>query len=842
MAYSRRLFFFDKISARDGQQSDLFTGFSDVQPTCTSSGRGFLWIGDASGFIYRLDRGQQLSPFKAFTQAVRHVYQLKQQDLLLTIGVDEFNDERMKIWNTAKWANKPTPYCSRSTTTAVPGQTESPVSCLCVDETLQLIVFGHTNGQLQLLRGDITRERHCKRHLLHTFASPVTGLGIHLFCSNYPGVHQAIQSESIVPRGDPQGPVIFATTDQCIMSFILNKRDEVLCKTVLDRFGASANCSSMFPVASDVAQFAVACRDAVYFYNWDGRGPCLATDGNKLALSVFKQYLVILKGDPGLFLSPVGNMPRSHSATNVPNHTARSSNPTTVVIHDQQNKFITGEFTVYGVRSMFTEWDGIYLLCSDTSSEGQVKYTLTCLNEKTTQAKLDMLFERKNFQLAIDIAKSQNLGQEELARIFWRYADHLYKYVLDVQSLHYFLEGGHIVQLAYYLEALDSAGLASSDHLVLLLNCYARLQDKERITQFVQGPVRSQLNVSTAIQVLRQASYPQAALKLAETCGRFVDQVGILIEDLNDCAGALAVIERFPFDEALKAVCAHGHWLMDRLPTETVQLLDQLCSRPGTSQINVHHFLRIFINNRDGLMQFLERYVKTAGKSIKVAGVVDALLELVLYEANRLDKASDGAAKSTVRSPSRERLLKLALSLLRDEQLLYDSKKALLVCHQRGFFDGCIYLWEKERLYDQLLKHYMSLDDTANVLLTCTRFGTEMPDLWLLALRYFASKPDCADALHQVVSEVDQRNLASPMAVLHILSDTDAEHSCQLGTIRVSLSWYCTFLTRFWCAIIPRSFSSNAPDWLFAVHQVGFVHSVQFPIFLTTGLARYPRF
>ncbi|KAF5395680.1 hypothetical protein PHET_11589 [Paragonimus heterotremus] len=112
-----------------------------------------------------------------------------------------------------------------------------------------------------------------------------------------------------------------------------------------------------------------------------------------------------------------------------------------------------------------------------------------------------------------------------------------------------FLEGGHIVQLAYYLEALDSAGLASSDHLVLLLNCYARLQDKERIAQFVQGPVRPQLNVSTAIQVLRQASYPQAALKLAEACNRFVDQVGILIEDMDDCAGALASIERFPFDE-----------------------------------------------------------------------------------------------------------------------------------------------------------------------------------------------------------------------------------------------------------------------------------------------------
>lgn len=49
-----------------------------------------------------------------------------------------------------------------------------------------------------------------------------------------------------------------------------------------------------------------------------------------------------------------------------------------------------------------------------------------------------------------------------------------------------FLEGGHITQLAHYLEALNESSVATSDHLILLLNCYSRLQDKAKINQFVE--------------------------------------------------------------------------------------------------------------------------------------------------------------------------------------------------------------------------------------------------------------------------------------------------------------------------------------------------------------------
>ncbi|CAI2737209.1 unnamed protein product, partial [Dicrocoelium dendriticum] len=196
--------------------------------TWAASGGGFLWMGDANGFLHRMDRGQQIVSFKAHSQAVRQVCPLRRHNILLTVGIDEGDEERLKVWNVAKWSNKPTPLCYRSTPTGPVGQLASPVTCLFVDEGLQFLLFGHAAGQIQLLRGDITRDRQCKRHLVHTFPSPVTGLGLLLPSASHlsvPDVRNVYRDQSQL-----QTPVIFATSEQCIMSFTLGKKDEILCK------------------------------------------------------------------------------------------------------------------------------------------------------------------------------------------------------------------------------------------------------------------------------------------------------------------------------------------------------------------------------------------------------------------------------------------------------------------------------------------------------------------------------------------------------------------------------------------------------------------------------------
>lgn len=57
------------------------------------------------------------------------------------------------------------------------------------------------------------------------------------------------------------------------------------------------------------------------------------------------------------------------------------------------------------------------------------------------------------------------------------------------------------------------------------------------------------LDIPTAIHVLRQSGCPAAALQLARAKGHSSSEVAILVEDLEDGLEALKTIGSFPFDE-----------------------------------------------------------------------------------------------------------------------------------------------------------------------------------------------------------------------------------------------------------------------------------------------------
>ncbi|KAA0189798.1 Vacuolar protein sorting-associated protein 11 [Fasciolopsis buskii] len=674
---------------------------------------------------------------------------------------------------------------------------------MSVDETLQLIALGHSNGILQVIKGEITRERcfvvtYClllplssvrairsgKRFILHNFSEPVTGLGI---CD------APAEATSSVGRTRAEGlstdcvsPIVFASTNACTMSFVLGRRDEIQLQNILDQHREGCSCSTMINENSitPVTHFVVADSQAVRFYNWDGRSRCLATGGNKLAVKEFKQYLVIVRGSKNSYLSV-----SSSNDTHIVPASGESVDPGdsgTVIIHDYLNHFIAGEFPVPDIVSLFVEWDAIYALCEHLGSSP--RYSLVCISEKSTQAKLELLFSKKNFQLALDVAKSQNLSREDTTHIIWRYADHLYKqkeydasikeYVKTIGVLEpsfviqRFLEGGHITQLAHYLEALNESSVATSDHLILLLNCYSRLQDKAKINQFVEGPVNQNLDIPTAIHVLRQSGCPAAALQLARAKGHSSSEVAILVEDLEDGLEALKTIGSFPFDEALKAVCTHGPLLMERYPKETVTVLEDLCAHPEASRINIHHLLQIFINNGEGLLRFLQRYVENVKVSEKVAGVTDTLLELALHEAEKLDKTNGNVSGPVDPSVEKQRqnLLELAKRLLQ-------SNQELPIAHPSGQS-----ISDNESVKRTKDMKFCSIHHFYSVISSC--FRDEMPNLWLLALRYFAGKPENSDELQQVISEVDRHELTPPLLMLQILSDADTNQSCSIGAIR----------------------------------------------------------
>lgn len=99
------------------------------------------------------------------------------------------------------------------------------------------------------------------------------------------------------------------------------------------------------------------------------------------------------------------------------------------------------------------------------------------------------------------VAKSQQYDIEGLVEIFKLYGDHLYlkgnhsgameQYLKTIGRLEpsyvikKFLDAQRIHQLTAYLQELHKQGLASEDHTTLLLNCYTKLRDTERLNQFL---------------------------------------------------------------------------------------------------------------------------------------------------------------------------------------------------------------------------------------------------------------------------------------------------------------------------------------------------------------------
>lgn len=124
------------------------------------------------------------------------------------------------------------------------------------------------------------------------------------------------------------------------------------------------------------------------------------------------------------------------------------------------------------------------------------------MEEKDTQTKLDILFKKNLYSVAISLAQSQNLDPSSIADIYRGYGDHLYtkgdfdgaisQYLKTIGTLEpsyviqKFLDAQRIHNLTNYLQALHEKGLANGDHTTLLFNCYTKLKDVKKLDEFIK--------------------------------------------------------------------------------------------------------------------------------------------------------------------------------------------------------------------------------------------------------------------------------------------------------------------------------------------------------------------
>ncbi|CAI0383530.1 unnamed protein product [Linum tenue] len=758
---------------------------------CSSSGRGKVVIGCNDGTVSFLDRGLNFnSGFQSHSSSVLFLQQLKQRNFLLTVGEDEQLASHqsamcLKVFDLDKPSQQQEGTSSAAATPDSIGilriftnnfPEAKITSFLVLEEAppILLIAIGLDNGCIYCIKGDIARERIQRFKLQVDNASnksqlPVTGLGF---------------------RVDGQTLQLFAVTPDSVTLFGLHSQPPR--KQTLDQIGSSVNSVAM----SDRSELIIGRPEAVYFYEVDGRGPCWAFEGEKKFMGWFRGYLLCVISD-------------------------QRNGKDTFNVYDLKNRLIAHSIVVKEVSHMLCEWGNIILIMSDKSA--------LCIGEKDMESKLDMLFKRNLYTVAINLVQSQQADAAATAEVLRKYGDHLYskqdydeamaQYINTIGHLEpsyviqKFLDAQRIHNLTNYLENLHEKGLASKDHTTLLLNCYTKLKDVEKLNVFIKSEDsvgEHKFDVETAIRVCRAANYHEHAMYVAKKAGRHEWYLKILLEDLGRYDEALEYISSLDSSQAGVTVKEYGKTLIEHKPAETIQILIRLCTEDelvnrGSSSSGYLSmlpspvdFLNIFIHHPHSLMDFLEKYTDKVKDSPAQVEIHNTLLEL--YLSNDLNfpsmsqatnsvalslEARSGELTANKRDTSEEKYrterLQKGLHLLKSgwpsdlEQPLYDVDLAIILCEMNVFTEGLLYIYEKMKLYKEVIACYMQAHDHEGLISCCKKLGDSGKGgdatLWGDLLKYFGELgEDCSKEVKEVLTYIERDDILPPIIVIQTLS------------------------------------------------------------------------
>jgi len=202
------------------------------------------------------------------------------------------------------------------------------------------------------------------------------------------------------------------------------------------------------------------------------------------------------------------------------------------------------------------------------------------------QQKLEILYSRNLYVLAINFAQKANLDLAQRNVILRRYGDYLYQkgdydtamqqYLKAIdntepsQVIRKFLDTQRIQNLIQYLEELHEHDKATIDHTTLLLNCYAKLKDTAKLENFIRSG--NNFDFDTAIMMCRQGGYHEQAVFLAKKHGEHALVVDILVEDSKEYDAALDYIWRLEPDLAYPNLMKYARTFLEHCPKDATQI------------------------------------------------------------------------------------------------------------------------------------------------------------------------------------------------------------------------------------------------------------------------------
>lgn len=582
MSQWRKFMFFEKDLLNIGDGSEVISGGVDEKEsdknlmvfsegegsiTCCTSGRGKLYFGSSQGIIALVDRSQRKKTFEAHDKNVMFLKHVRSKNLLISIGNDEdITNASIKIWRLDNVDSSSTalPVHARTIKPFSSKFPEAPITCFtCLDDITQ-IVLGMGDGSIMLINGDLIRDRGRTTRLLQNRGPCVTNC----FFVEVPGEERK--------NKEPEN-WLFVTTLSSVMTYYTSNLNDITMTVLDESTGCELNCATL----AENRTLAVATPLAVFFFFHNERGGVYGFDDIKKSVYSFNNYLVLINED------------RRMPGKNIVN------------IYDLGNQFIAYNGKFANVVGVISEWASIFIV----TSSGFVFR----LSEKDLHGKIEMLFKRNLFDIAINLAKSQNLASRDLAEIFKEYGDHLYgkgdydravaQYIETIRDGKTFIEPSYVIRkfldaqridnLTNYLEALHHNKCANKDHTTLLLNCFTKSKEIQKLDAFIKESTAAKFqdgqvpnfDVETAINVCRQAQYFEHALQLSQVHRKDEWHVKLLIEDMNKYAEAIDFLRSLDVLDAEQFVKKYGQELMLNQPGLTTELLKQICTDPRPSKI-----------------------------------------------------------------------------------------------------------------------------------------------------------------------------------------------------------------------------------------------------------------
>ncbi|KAJ5568059.1 hypothetical protein N7450_010545, partial [Penicillium hetheringtonii] len=537
-----------RLPVKIPEESSALFG-SDLSSLCTGSSN--LFLGTSDGFVHIVTSTfRAVRSFKAHDAgSISHMKQINGTSLLVTVAEDLSNEPVLKVWALDTELKDGSPRCL-STVSVQNARRQFPISAFAVLEDLSQVAVGFANGSVTIIRGDLIHDRGARQRIVFESEEPITGL--------------ETQSGSVT--------ALYISTTSRVLTLVIAGRGQGQPARILEDTGCGLGCMTLDSENGDIL---IAREDAIYTYGPRGRGPSYAFESSKTSINSFRDYVALVC--PPRPESSKGETLRKYGV----NTAGDILGATTFTLLDTDLKFIAHSETLNSpMKNIFMEWGDLFLL----TTEGKIfRY-----REKSFQQRLEILYERNLYILAINLAQKIGIDTLQQNAIYRKYGDFLYQrgdydtamqqYLRAIdntepsQVIRKYLDTQRIHNLIEYLEELHDHGRATVDHTTLLLNCYAKLKDTSKLDSFIKAPGELKFDLETAIAMCRQGGYYEQAAYLATKHGENDMVVDILIEDSKKYAEAVEYIWRLDPESAYHNLMKYARVLLAHCPERTTEL------------------------------------------------------------------------------------------------------------------------------------------------------------------------------------------------------------------------------------------------------------------------------